>query len=325
MKVEVKNLCKSYGATKAASDVSFTFESGKIYGFIGPNGAGKTTTIKIIATLETADSGDVFFDGVSVTDYPEKARSIMGYMPDSLPDFSDIQIWEYLDFYARCFGLRGEKRCKMLREIEEFTNLSNIRTKYLGSLSKGLKQRVSLARALIHDPKILLLDEPAAGLDPRARMELRNLLKILAEQGKAILLSSHILSELQNIVDGAIIIEKGHVLAAGTIDELTDVGMGKNDSEVSSSESAKPNSIHVIVKCMRESERVLKALREDPMVLSAEIVTNNEILAVISGNDDDVSAVVKRLFLADMPIIGFDKRYTELEEIFMNMTQGTVQ
>ena len=220
MKTEVRNLTRVFGKNTAVDNISFSFEDGNIFGFIGPNGAGKTTTIRIMATLDLATSGDVFYDGVSATLYPEAVRRVVGYMPDSLPGYKDIQVWEYLDFFARSFGLKGAERTRALNDIVEFTNLGELRTKFLFALSKGMKQRVSLARALIHNPKVLIMDEPAAGLDPRARHELRTLLKILAEQKKAIFLSSHILSELQDICDGAVIIEQGKLLSAGTLDEL---------------------------------------------------------------------------------------------------------
>lgn len=318
MIVSVKHLFKSYGKTQAVYDVSFQFESGKIYGFIGPNGSGKTTTLKILSTLEPPTDGDAYFDGVSVVDYPEKIREIIGYMPDSLPDFSDIQIWEYLDFYARAYGLRGKKRQKLLDDVEEFTNLKGIREKYLGALSKGMKQRVSLARALINDPKVLLLDEPAAGLDPRARMELRNLLKILAEQGKAILLSSHILTELQDICDGAIIIEKGHVLSAGTMEELEFKSSG--EAVVSSSEG-----ITLVIRSLGGASAIQQMLLEDKRVTHSDTVGDNEVNVRFIGSDADIPPLMARLFAAGHPIIGFEKKRAELEEIFMKMTSGAVQ
>ncbi|MBQ9445125.1 MAG: ABC transporter ATP-binding protein, partial [Victivallales bacterium] len=185
MKIQIDHLIRRFGKKNAVNDISFEFESGNIFGFIGPNGAGKTTTIKIMATLDQPTAGDVFFDGISTIAYPEKVRRIVGYMPDSLPSFTDIKVWEYLDFYARAFGLKGETRRKTLADIEAFTNLTGIREKYLNALSKGMKQRVSLARALVHNPQVLIMDEPAAGLDPRARIELLSLLKVLADQGKA--------------------------------------------------------------------------------------------------------------------------------------------
>src|SRR5579884_1071797 len=190
MHIHIDHLKKHYGRTRAVDDVSFTFSSGEIVGFVGPNGAGKSTTMRIIATLEEPTSGDVFLDGISVVEEPDKAHRLIGYVPDTLPSHRDISVHEYLDFFARAYGIGAATRKKVVESIEEFTNLLGIRDKPLNALSKGMKNRVSVARALVHDPAVLIMDEPAAGLDPRARIELRELLKVLSGQGKAILISS---------------------------------------------------------------------------------------------------------------------------------------
>jgi ABC-2 type transport system ATP-binding protein len=183
MQVRVVNLKKHFGRTRAVDDINFSFASGQVFGFIGPNGAGKTTTIRILATLLEPTGGNAFVDGVSVVEDPEKARRIIGYVPDTLPTHNDMTVHEYLDFFARAYSIRANRRRKVIESIEEFTNLTSIRDKFIHALSKGMKQRVSLARSLVHDPSALVMDEPAAGLDPRARVELRELIKILAEQG----------------------------------------------------------------------------------------------------------------------------------------------
>ncbi|MDR0931966.1 MAG: ABC transporter ATP-binding protein [Victivallales bacterium] len=312
MEIKVQNLVRTFGSTRAVDDISFEFASGNIFGFIGPNGAGKTTTIKIMATLDLPNSGDVFYDGVSVVDYPEEVRRIIGYMPDSLPDFRDIQVWEYLDFFARTFGLKGEARSRTLAEVEEFTKLGDIRHKYLAGLSKGMKQRVSLARALVHNPGVLILDEPAAGLDPRARHELRELLKILSEQGKAILLSSHILSELQDICDGAVIIEKGKLLSAGSLDKLC---VNSPDAKA---------TVTILIQCVKTSEARLKLL-EHPAVTQVLIPKEGELQALISGGDEFVPPVMATLFAAGLPVMGFVRQAVGLEEFFLRITTGEVQ
>src|SRR5437588_4711046 len=207
MRINLVNLKKYYGRTRAVDDISFAFSSGQIFGFIGPNGAGKSTTMRILATLDEPTDGDAFVDGVSVVEEPEKARKLIGYVPDSLPTHRDMSVDDYLDFFGRAYGLKGRHRRQVIERIEEFTNLTVIREKPLGALSKDMKQRVSVARALLHDPPVLIMDEPAAGLDPRARVELRELLKLLSWQGKAILISSHILTELAEICNGLVIIE----------------------------------------------------------------------------------------------------------------------
>src|ERR1700722_13326871 len=220
MEVNVSELRKTYGKTHAVRGISFSFSSGQIFGFVGPNGAGKSTTMRILATLDEPTSGDAVIDGVSVVEEPEKSHRLVGYVPDALPEHRDISVHEYLDFFARSYGIRGERRRKVVEEIEEFTNLLGIREKHLNALSKGMKNRVSVARALVHDPPVLVMDEPASGLDPRARIELRELLKVLSSQGKAILISSHILTELSEICNGAAIIERGRILRAGTMEEI---------------------------------------------------------------------------------------------------------
>ncbi|MCP4712424.1 MAG: ABC transporter ATP-binding protein, partial [Planctomycetes bacterium] len=220
MQINVINLKKYFGSTKAVDDISFSFGSGQIFGFVGPNGAGKTTAIRIMATLLDPMDGDVLVDGTSVVEEPEKARHLLGYMPDSLPTHSDMTVHDYLDFFARAYGINSKRRHSVVEGVEHFANLMGIREKFLKALSKGMKQRVSLARSLVHNPSVLIMDEPASGLDPRARVELRELLKILADQGKAILISSHILTELAEICHGAVIIEQGKILQAGSIDDL---------------------------------------------------------------------------------------------------------
>lgn len=212
MKVEVKNLTKIFGSTVAVRDLSFTLESGQILGFVGPNGSGKTTTMNIMATLDEPTSGDVLLDGRSVVDYPDDARKVIGFMPDYLPAQKDISAHEYIDFFARASGLTGRDLRNRVAEIEDFVGLEPIRDKVLSALSRGMKQRVSLARAIIHNPSLLIMDEPANGLDPRARIEFRSYAKRLAEQGKAVLISSHILADLNEICTGCLIVERGKLV-----------------------------------------------------------------------------------------------------------------
>lgn len=320
MQIEVKNLMRTFGSTKAVDNVSFRFGSGNIFGFIGPNGAGKTTTIKIMSTLDLPDSGDVLYDGISVVNDPDSVKRMIGYMPDSLPKFKDIQIWEYLDFFARSFGLKGAKRTRTLTEIEEFTNISSIRYKYLSSLSKGMAQRVSLARSLVHNPSVLIMDEPAAGLDPRARLELRALLKALAAQKKAILLSSHILSELQDICDGAVIIEKGKILSAGTLDELLLQASGRSNSETDS----QTELIHLTIRCEERLEELRLKLLEHPSVREVTIV-GVEVNASFEGTKQDIIPMMASIMASGLPVSAFSQRKMGLEELFMKITTGEVQ
>ena len=220
MKVEILNLTRIFQrGFKAVDDLSFSFSSGEVVGFVGPNGAGKTTTMRILATLDIPDSGDILLDGKSILDDPALAHRAIGFMPDELPDRTDTTVEEYLDFFGRAYGLRGKALADALAAVEDFTGLVSFRDKTLHELSKGMKQRVSLARALVHDPQVIVMDEPANGLDPRARIELRELVKALAENGKAILISSHILSELEEMCTTSVIIERGRRLSTDFEDD----------------------------------------------------------------------------------------------------------
>jgi ABC-2 type transport system ATP-binding protein len=310
MRVNVVNLKKYYGRTRAVDNISFAFTTGQIFGFVGPNGAGKSTTMRILATLDEPTAGDAFVDGISVVEEPEKARRLVGYVPDSLPTHRDINVHEYLDFFARAYGLKGQKRRKVVEDIEEFTNLTGIREKFLIALSKGMKQRVSVARALLHDPPVLIMDEPAAGLDPRARVELRELLKVLSDQGKAIFISSHILTELAEICTGAVIIEHGRILRAGTLDQIL-----ANDM---------PHRT-VLIRLLEGTERLVKHLLETPRVLGARPVSENAIEADIDGPEEACCDLLTGLVRDGYRVVEFRQRRADLEELFMNVTKGEVQ
>lgn len=314
MRVEVKDLYKEYGRTKAVNGISFSFSAGQIYGFIGPNGAGKSTTMRVLATLEEPTSGSATVDGVSVIEEPEKAHKFIGYVPDNLPSHRDVTVHEYLDFFARAYNIRGEQRRKTVEGVEEFTNLMGIRDKTLNALSKGMKNRVSIARALVHDPPVLLMDEPAAGLDPRARIELRELLKVLAAQGKAILISSHILSELAEICTGAVIIERGKILRAGTLQEIITRG-GKKGKKAHRT---------VVFRPLDRAEELVKALLETPGVEHAELI-DGLVEADIEGGDEECCALLETVVRAGYRILEYRPRRADLEQIFLDVTRGDVQ
>src|SRR5215813_10662780 len=303
MKIEVVNLKKHFGVTRAVDDVSFAFSSGQVVGFVGPNGAGKTTTMRILATLDEPT------DGVSVVEEPERARHLIGYVPDSLPAHRDISVHEYLDFFARAYGLKGAHRAKVVESVEEFTNLAGIRDKMLNALSKGMKQRVSLARALLHDPPTLIMDEPAAGLDPRARIELRELIRALSSQGKAILISSHVLTELAEICDGAVIIEHGKILMAGRVDELLADNIARRV---------------VLIRVLGDREELYRELLQTPGVEAARL-NGDEVMAEVNGDDEALCALLATLVGRGHRVIEFRQQRANLEEIFMSVTKGVVQ
>ncbi len=309
MRIDVVHLRRYFGDTRAVDDISFSFESGQVFGFVGPNGAGKTTAMRIMATLDEPTDGDCFIDGISVVEDPEKARRLIGFMPDHLPAHRDMTVDHYLDFFARAYGIKGETRRNTVERIEQFTNLLGIRHKTLQALSKGMKQRVSLARALVHDPPVLIMDEPAAGLDPRARVELRELLRILASQGKAILISSHILTELAELCNGAVIIEQGRILRAGTIDGILD------EDETHRT---------YLIRTLDDPASLHRYLLERPHVLAAQII-GDEVGVEIEGDDDAWCNLLKELVTGDFRILEFRQRKAGLEELFMNVTKGMVQ
>ncbi|MDR2641281.1 MAG: ABC transporter ATP-binding protein [Planctomycetaceae bacterium] len=308
MEVIIARLVRHFTNTKAVDDISFSFRDGQIFGFVGPNGAGKTTTMRILATLDEPTSGDIFVDGISVVQYPDKVRRLVGYMPDSLPAHKDITVHEYLDFFARAYGLRDPKRSMVVENIEEFIGLVEFRDKTIAQISKGMKQRVSLARAIVHEPTVLVLDEPAAGLDPRARIELRELLKALREQGKAILISSHILPELGEICDGVAFIEKGKLLKAGKIDNIIEsIGLRQT----------------TMIRAKNYSlEELLKMILEEPVVQTAQIVGNE--IAVVMHDDNDAS-ILTTLIAKGVQIAEFRQHKAHLEDLFLNITKGNLQ
>jgi ABC-2 type transport system ATP-binding protein len=310
MKVQVKHLRKEFGKTVAVDNISFSFDSGHVFGFVGPNGAGKTTTMRIISTVEEPTAGDVLLNGISLCEEPELARRVVGYVPDTLPAHADITVHEYLDFFARAYNLKGTKRTQAVEAIEEFTGVAGIREKHLKALSKGMKQRVSLGRALVHDPDVLILDEPAAGLDPRARVELRELLVLLAERKKAILISSHILTELTEICNGVVIIERGKILETGTMDEVL--------------KKSAPRRTVAVRLLDGESAQLLKELLQTPLVENARGVAN-EIHFELNGDETAACDILGQLIAKGFKVVEFRQTKANLEDIFMNVTKGGVQ
>ena len=310
MDVRIVDLKRHFGRTKAVDGISFEFSAGHVFGFVGPNGAGKTTTMRILATLDDPTEGNAYINGVSLVDDPEKARRFVGFMPDSLPSHRDTTVHEYLDFFARAYGLRGPQRRTVVESVERFTNLTGIREKFLPALSKGMKQRVSLARALVHDPPVLILDEPASGLDPRARVELRELLRVLADRGKAILISSHILTELAEICNGAVIIEQGRILRAGSMEQIIAGGS--------------PHRTIVLRAAKATPEALYKELLQLPAVQEARVV-GKEVEIRVDGDEDADSEILAHLIGKGIRIVDFRQRQMDLEDVFMTVTKGEVQ
>ncbi len=265
--------------------------------------------MRIIATLDDPTRGDVLVNGISVRQQPEHARQMVGYVPDSLPAHGDITVHEYLDFFARAYGLHGQKRTQAIQSVEEFTGVTGILEKPLKALSKGMKQRVSLGRALVNDPDVLILDEPAAGLDPRARIELRELLLLLAKRGKAILISSHILTELTEICNGVVIIERGHLLETGTIDEVLKKSSPKRA---------------LAIRVLDRRAELLRELMQTPRVERPREVAG-EIHFETDGDESHDAELLGQLISRQFRIVEFRQTKADLEDIFMSVTKGGVQ
>jgi len=307
--VELRGVYRYFGTTKAVQDVSFQIRRGEVFGYIGPNGAGKTTSIRILSTLDLPNQGDAYVDGFSVIDDPDRVRRRLGYMPDSFGTYSDVNVTEYLDFFARSYGLIGRERTRAMRHVMSFTMLDQMADKPINGLSKGMKQRLCLGRAMIHDPSVLILDEPAAGLDPRARIELREMIRQLADDGKAILISSHILSELAEMCDTVGIIEQGKLLATGSVDEIQ---QGFQEHRF------------VRVRLLGEIEALTSwlAKREDV----GEVQLDGQIVIFAhTGDRESEVALLRELVQADFAIAEFGSHEQSLEDVFLQVTEGRVQ
>lgn len=306
--IEVRRLSKSYNGLAAVSDLTFSVEKGDVYGFIGPNGAGKTTTMRILATLLDPSDGEAFVDGVSVIDEPERVRLLIGYMPDYYGVYEGIRVWEYLDFFAASYGFRRSERRPIIADVMELTDLAPLREKLVATLSKGMKQRLCLAKTLIHDPKVLILDEPASGLDPRARIELRMLIKELARMGKTILISSHILTELSDLCNAVGVIERGRLLTSGKIQDIQ--------------RQMQPVQL-VTFQFHDRAEQALKTLQGHPHVLSARL-EGSCVVVEFDQSPDRIYELVKLVVERDLPLIGLREENRNLEDLFMKITQGAV-
>ncbi len=326
--LQVKNLSRHYGALKAVDDVSFSLDEGTILGFIGPNGAGKSTTMRILATLDVPTAGEVLLDGKSVVERPDQARPLIGYMPDRYGTYDDMTVFEFLDFFARAYGQKGKARIERVDSVMDFTGLLPLKDKLTSELSKGMKQRVALGRTLLHDPRLLILDEPADGLDPRARIELRELLRALASQGKAVLISSHILTELSEICDSCAIIEQGKLLATGPVADILHRSQGAAPStEVQLKLFVTQGALEAT---MTRTERLLL---EQPLVKSVSLAQDLirvrlELAAGAESTPQWVDEACARLLTVlvreNVPVCSFQTRQLDLEDAFLHVTKGRV-
>lgn len=307
--IELRGLHRVFKDTHAVNDVTFEVAAGEVFGYIGPNGAGKTTSMRILATLDEPTAGDALVDGFSVVDDPDRVRRRLGFMPDYFGTYQNVDVHEYLDFFARAYGLRGTERLRAIAYVMDFTRLDTLARKPIDGLSKGMKQRLCLGRTMIHDPSVLVLDEPAAGLDPRARIELREMIGRLADDGKAVLISSHILTELAEICHRVGILEQGCLVAVGTVEEI----------------SARVQDCgQVRVRVLDDRDRLVRWLRAREDVADVrgetEVITFSHV-----GDRASEAALLKAIVEADFAVVEYGTRHKSLEDVFLHVTEGRVQ
>jgi len=306
--LSIKSLEKSYGSFKALNGVNLEIEKGDIFGFIGPNGAGKSTTMKIVAGLLSADSGEVYVDNIDAIKENRKLKEKIGYMPDFFGVYDNITAIEYLEFYASIYGIVGEEARELGMDLLDLVNLKDKHDSYVDGLSRGMKQRLCLARCLVHNPELLILDEPASGMDPKSRYEMKSILKNLKSMGKTIIVSSHILSELGEICNKIGIIKNGKLVCQGTVEEVTIMASG---------------SAPVTIQVMEDANKAVEIMRELPFVKSIAL-DENKIVADIIGGDKETKDLLKTLVLRDIPVISFTKSVGNLEDVFMQITEGNL-
>ena len=307
--IEFKGLTKSFGQTKALQGLTLTIPAGQVYGLIGPNGAGKTTAMSILATLLPADSGLVTVNGIDVTEKPQQVRRLIGYMPDFFGVYDGLTAAEYLGFFAAAYHIPENQQSRLIDDLLELVNLTDKKDVYVDSLSRGMKQRLALARCLVHNPKVLILDEPASGLDPRARAEMKEIIRQLKQMGKTVLISSHILPELAEICDQVGILEKGNLVASGPVAEIT----AGNESM---------RLINIEVKD-RLSE-LLSFLAQYPGVARVENIDQKARLIFKADRDAQI-VLLRKLIAEDFAVIQFAEMQGSLEDAFMAVTKGVKQ
>ena len=307
--LEVVNLRKSYGPLLAVDDVTFSLEPGDVFGFIGPNGAGKTTTIRMITTLLEPSGGTAKINGADIWSDPMAVRRQIGYMPDFFGLYDDIKVWEYLDFFAAIYKIPARGRNHVIDSVLDLTDLTTKRDAFVQTLSRGMQQRLCLAKCLVHDPALLLLDEPASGLDPRARAEFKELVLELGRMGKIVIVSSHILPELASFCNKVGIIERGKMLAVGSVNDIIkQVRVGR----------------HVDVRIYGELDGHIDTISRMPKVLKVDAVGPSSIAIEFEGGDEEQAALLEALLAKGMRILDFKERKFDLEDVFLEITTGAV-
>ncbi|MCZ6601462.1 MAG: ABC transporter ATP-binding protein [Planctomycetota bacterium] len=307
--IETHNLTKTYKNLVAVRNLNLQIDKGDVYGFIGPNGAGKTTTIKMLATLLKPTRGTARVCGFNIVGQSMEIRHRIGYMPDFFGVYDDMRVHEYLEFFAAAYRIRGPARKKIVDDVLELTDLRGKKQQLIQGLSRGMQQRLGLARVLLHDPEVLLLDEPASGLDPRARIEVRELLKELRNMGKTILISSHILSELAELCNKIGIIEKGELLYSGSLEDvMKEAGSGDV----------------VILGVQGDGKAAGELLRSSPHIETIDVDEKGEIRLTLKEDAPTIGFISELLVKGGFPIVRMEQEQPDLEEVFMRVTKGIV-
>jgi ABC-2 type transport system ATP-binding protein len=307
--IETRSLTKVYRDLVALDKLSLTVDKGDIYGFIGPNGAGKTTTMKILATLLRPTSGQAYVCGYSVNGQAKHIRKKIGYVPDFFGVYEDMTVTEYLEFFASLYAINGKERARVIRDVLDLTDLSYKEKAQVESLSRGMQQRLGLARVLLHDPEVLLLDEPSSGLDPRARVEIRELLKELRAMGKTILISSHILSELAELCNKVAIIERGQLVFSGPIEDIL--------------RRVRRAGI-VQIKIREGSDRALPIISDHPHVAKVQTIDGGLIEVELKEDAPDYTFLPQLLVERGFKLLVVREEEVNLEDAFMKVTKGQV-
>ncbi|RMF80130.1 MAG: ABC transporter ATP-binding protein [Chloroflexi bacterium] len=313
--IQTADLKKSFGKFDAVKEITVEVPAGSIYGFVGPNGAGKTTTMRMLTTLTRPTKGQAWVNGYSVTEEPRAVRRSIGYMPDEFGVYDDMRVWEYLDFFAACYDIPEGERKRLINDLLELVDLSHRRDDMVDKLSRGMKQRLSLARTLAHDPAVLILDEPASGLDPRARVEIRELLVTLKDMGKTIFFSSHILADVAEICTHIGIIEAGEMVAQGSMDEMQSQMMPHREIVIT---VRNPEAAEKVKTLLQDVNGVLDIKDLEPQAGRSRIQIN------FTGDDEGVEAISQKLSEGGIAVLGFTEETKDLEAMFMRVTKGIV-
>ncbi|MBX3249290.1 MAG: ABC transporter ATP-binding protein [Myxococcales bacterium] len=308
--IRVEGVSHRFGAMQVLHDIWFEVPAGTVFGFIGPNGAGKTTTLRMMATLLEPDEGRILVDGHDVVEHPAEVRRVLGFMPDGFGVYERVTVSEYLEFFSAAYAIPRERRARNLEAVMELTDLGPLRDRLVAAMSKGMKQRLAIARTLLHDPKVLILDEPANGLDPRARIEMRELIEQLQQLGKTVVLSSHILTELSDMVSAVCILEKGRVLAAGPVERI--------------GRQLRPERA-VKLRLLEYPEGCDAPFRELPDVTHVERGPEGHLRITYHGGDETVAVIVARAVGASLRVVRVEPERDDLEHIFLEVTRGELQ